>query len=653
MSLVLGLAAPIALIASCAGFGCTILRFSGANRAARNCAETFGLGFVLGMGFIGWVLFFFGIAGGFSTSIFWLVTGIGILLLAFGFPIYRFPRLQVEFSPLIFLLVSALTLVLGFDLIEGISPPADADTLAYHFSIPKQFVASGRIEFVPRAINGATPFLIHMTYAAALGMGGELALTLWAMVTGWVAAILVYGTARRFVGALGALALAILFLTTPAVLYGGGSGQVEVICAAIVIASAVVLIEARESGSWKLLCVAGVLTGFFVGAKYFGLIYAGAAGLVLLFNRHGIKFTGIFSLAAIVVGGQWYGWNWWHTGDPVFPVLFSMLGLPDSAFWTAEFGEYHRNFYAIVENPLAQTVRNWLLYPVIATFDMVKGLESGRTGFGVLLFLLLPLSLAGAVQKKFLNPTIVIFIAVAVIFFTVWFFSAAGQRSRFLLPVYPLLLIAGYTLAFNAALKFNLMRTFAVSVGLVLTIQIAGHGLFASNYARHVFSNETRAEFLARNVGGANAAFWINKNLSNADRVGYVDRELQYLLNVPSFMLHPNQQALVDFRPNSGDEYKFVTQSSKQALSHLLLNTSSLQRAAEEKRPSAQMMLMLIKTGCLTKVVSFERESIRSRTLAQVGGQGKQSRLVLFSFQFNSCPTVHGGRTPNFLGKLQ
>jgi len=641
MNLILSLVTPVALVASCAGFGAAILRISGAGRAARNGAEAFGLGFTLGMGTIGWILFFFGIGGGFSALTFWLVTGFGIFLLAFLFRTYPSPRWPGEITPVTVVLLAILIVVLSFDVLEGISPPADADTLAYHFSIPKQFVDSGRIEFVPRALSGAVPLLLHMTYAAALAMGGEMGLTLWAMVTGWIPAILVFGVARRSVDPPAAFALAVLFLTTPAVLYGGGSGQIEVMLAGIVLASAIVLVDARETGSRRTAAVAGILTGFFVGAKYFGLIYAGSAGLILLFHRRGIRLAVIFGIAATVAGVQWYVWNWWHTGDPVFPALFHALSLPDAAFWTGEYGEYSRKFHSAIENPLAPTVLNWLLYPVIATFDVVKSLESGRTGFGILAFLLLPLSLAGAVRRGFLNRTVAVFFLLSAIFFTVWFFSMTSQRVRHLLPVYPLLLVAGYMLAYNAARHFHVMRTFAFSVGLVLAIQVAGQGLFGSNYARFVFSNETREEFLGRNIGGAAAAFWINRNLTKSDKVGYMDRELGYLFDVPAFMLHPNLQALVDFRPIAGNAEIFIRQVQEQRISHFLFNTSSLRSNAAAKQPAALMITALIGAGCLTEIGSFVRPTISSRTLAQVRGVDARSTLALFKFEPGRVPGQH------------
>src|SRR3546814_20281685 len=87
--------------------------------------------------------------------------------------------------------------VCSSDLLEALSPPADADTSAYHFALPKYFVQLGGLEFVPRAVDGAIPMLIHMPYVPVLALGGELALTLWAGISGWAGILLVRSDARR------------------------------------------------------------------------------------------------------------------------------------------------------------------------------------------------------------------------------------------------------------------------------------------------------------------------------------------------------------------------------------------------------------------------------------------------------------------------
>lgn len=638
MDIVFSIIALITLMGASIGFGGAILRVSGLGQVAGNSAETYGLGFLIGTGFIGWLLFFFGIAGVFVPPVFWSIAGSGIVLLAVTRHVYGSVAVPANYPLKMIALLILLVVVLAFDFVEGISPPADADTLAIHFAVPKQFVAAGQIDFIPRAVTGAIPMLFHMTYAAALGMGGELTLTLWAMVTGWAAGLLIYGIASRFTDRSWALTLAIVFLTTPAVLYGGGSGQVETRCAGIVLAAAFALVAGRKTGSWRLLAVAGMLAGFFAGAKYFGLIFVGAAGLVLLFHRQGIRFAFVFGVAVLVAGSQWYLWNWWHIGDPVFPSLFVQLGLTDGPYWTAAYSAHHSTIYATAENPLARTISNWLLYPVYATFDTVAKLESGRTGLGVFLALLLPLTVAGALRKSFRDRQTIVFFALAAIFFTVWFASGTTQRVRHLLPVYPLLLIACYALALKASETYKLIRPFSAAVFLVLIVQIGGHGLFAANYAKYVFSNESREEFLERNIQNAKAVFWINKNLSPRDKVGHTARGIAYLFNIPSFMLHPAYQTVIDFRPTSDDAQKFVAQTMKQGINYLLLDEVWSRPDQDQTFASARMTASLIDSGCLQKIKTFVVTGISSRTLAQVGSQTSSTSTALFRLESARCP---------------
>jgi hypothetical protein len=268
---------------------------------------------------------------------------------------------------------------------------------------------------------------------------------------------------------------------------------------------------------------------------------------------------------------------------------------------------------------------------------MVNGLESGRTGCGIVVFLILPLTIVGAVSKGVRDRAMTTIILLAVIFFTVWFFSGTTQRARHLLPVYPLILLAGYALACNAGRRYRLMPAVAVSVGLAIFIQLGGQGLFALNYARYVFSDETRADFLQRNIASADAVLWINKNLRNTERVAYSYRELGYLFEVPAFMIHPHLQALVDFREEAGNGGQFVAQSKRQGLTHFLLNTSSLRSTPSNNIPRVRMMEKLLEAGCLKRAMSFKHRSISSRTLAQISGPNESGTMELYKFEPDGC----------------
>src|SRR6185436_15685191 len=178
-------------------------------------------------------------------------------------------------------------------------------TLAYHFALPKQFLDAGHIAFVPRAGDGAIPMLVHMSYLAALGIGGERALTLWTMLSGWAVAGFLYVICRRYLDRGWSLAAAAVFLTIPAVIYGGGSGQVETRLALFALGGAMAAAEAVRTGQLRYAVLAGLFAGFFAAGKLTGLLFLPALGCVFLLNRRWLALGAAFSAAAIIAGVQW------------------------------------------------------------------------------------------------------------------------------------------------------------------------------------------------------------------------------------------------------------------------------------------------------------------------------------------------------------
>ena len=177
----IGGAVALLMSGACVGLGATLLARLGA-LGGMGEGERLGMSFALGFGALGWIVFFLAVPGLFHP---WLLGALLAASLA-GLATLRrdaaTPRAPYEALDAIgWSLVAGLAATLLGDLLEGMSPPADADTLAYHFALPKQFIGAGRLEFVPRAVDGAVPLLPHMTYTMALALGGERAMTLWTM----------------------------------------------------------------------------------------------------------------------------------------------------------------------------------------------------------------------------------------------------------------------------------------------------------------------------------------------------------------------------------------------------------------------------------------------------------------------------------------
>ena len=637
------------LFAACLGAGAAVLacvRVLGDFDRGEAVAWSFAAGF----GVIGWLVFFAAASG----HIRWaemlalcLVAAAGMILLRPAFAEAK-PRLRagrratpgrLPFAPRDWIgrtLLCAIAVALFFDVLEGMSPPADADSLAYHFALPKQFVAAGRLELVPRAATGLVPLLPQMTYLLALGLGGEQALTLWTMASGWMASALVFVVCRRSLGLNWSLAAALIYLTTPAMLYGGGTGQVEARLALFALAGAFAVGDAVRTGRMGYAVLAGLMAGFYAGGKYFGLLFAAACAVPLLARlpahsrasakagRGWFPRTLVYGLAVLVAGFQWYGWNWYHTGDPIFPGLYAFLDISDSALWDQEHNAYFWNVFVPLQSPAPVNLFWFLTYPFQATFDRVAMFQSARTGFGPYGLLVLPFAVAGVwrFRHRLLSSPLAAPAAVALAFYTLWFFSGVSQLIRHLLPVYAVLVVCLTVAASRWAAERRLVRPLAAAAGLAILIQLGGAGVVGLNYARYVFSSESREDFLRRNVGRFAPIPWINANLTQNDRILLVYTPLVYLIEVPSYPAEEMIQILVDHSPRARDVKRFLEQLKAQGITHLLLaqkvspETGTIIDTGDEDLRLWTFAETLRRAGCLTIVKTFETRSIGSRTLA-------------------------------------
>lgn len=591
--------------------------------------------FALGMGVLGWVLFFPALWGMLSGPS--LAMTCALCLPGLAFLHRRGERFEFSAPSRVgYALLAAIGTALGFDFIEALAPPADGDSLAYHFALPKLFLQAGGLVFIPRANDGAAPFLQQLTYMAALGLGGERAMTLWAMLTGWAAAGTTYSIARRHVDRDWALVAGLAFLTVPAVLYGGGSGQVEPRNAVFVLLAVVAAITAAQQGDGRHAALAGIAAGFYAASKYPGLLFLAVCALPLLLQRHWLRCGVAYGLCALLAGSQWYLWHAWNTGDPVFPMLYGWLPYHEGVPWDAAQHEFYRTAYAAGEKPLSATLSLLFLYPLYATLFPIPAFESQLVGFGPLPLLLLPAALFAVWLRRHSarNSPLVWMAVICFVAYALWFFLGPSLRVRFHLPLYPLLLIcliAGVAHVVGEIPEAN--RPIVASLVAGLAFQAAVHALFTLNYARYVFSSETRDAFLGRNISFYAAAAWLNANLGPADRVAIPKRELNYLLDVPYFYINSVVDSRIDWRLGPADIAELWQQLRAQGVTYHFADRAELEGNATNPHDAA--LAALRRVGCVDVAAEIPSQKILSRTLS--GGKGIPITVMILKLTPGTC----------------
>jgi hypothetical protein len=620
-------------VIACLGFGAAGLRLLRVG-AGLPPGERHILSFTLGMGLIGWLVFFIGTARFLDPAALALLIGCG----AMAAVICR-SDLAFRSERPVGLVAILIVLGLGFtglmDLFEALTPPGDADTLAYHFALPKQFLTTGQIDFVPRALDGAVPLLVQMTYLPVLSLGGETALMLWVFASGWMAVYAVYVLARRHLKQSWSLIVALVFATTPAVVYGAGSGQVEIRNALFVVSAILALTARGSEKATTYVLLAGLFAGFFVGGKYLGLLFAGACGLAVIWEKRRLNDGVIFSLGALLAGSQWYIWNALHVGDPVFPALFEWLGDPGTPFWSSEHQSYLRDVYI----PGFQKIPSdlfWLFaFPFKATLFGEQVLSSGRTGLGPVILLLLPFAFGSAwlFRRSIQRGPLLTYALILFCFYVVWFFSGTPQLVRFLLPVYPFLLVLFFSATARLLTCYPLAeRPLFLALFFTISVQIGGQALYSLKAAKYVFGPETRVDFLLRTVGDFQPVPWINENLAEDSKVLSIVRYYLYYFDVPYFYAHQSQQAQINLLPDADDLGIFIHQVRSLGISHVLLPDFNPKASASYNTLGA----LALANDCLIPVKTFSTLGVSSRTLASYAQT--RSTFVLYQVSQPDCP---------------
>ncbi len=238
-------------------------------------------------------------------------------------------------------------------LLGAMLPSIDFDVKEYHLQGPKEYWQNGRVTFLSHNVYTSFPFLTEMLSLLAMvlrgdwfrgALAGKAVLMMFAPLT----ALGLFAVGRRwFSPAVGWLA-AVIYLTTPwvyrisIIAYTEGGLAFYLLCTLLAVLWAFDGSPTRQAFGRRLL-VSGFLAGSAVACKYPGLLSVTIPlGLVVVVGAVGRRSAGISEgwLAAVRTGllfasgvllafGPWLLKNGAETGNPVYPLLYSVFGGSD------------------------------------------------------------------------------------------------------------------------------------------------------------------------------------------------------------------------------------------------------------------------------------------------------------------------------------
>ena len=426
--------------------------------------ERFFFSFLFGSAGVSAYLFWFGYVGTISRQaaiplifigavfIFLIFRSVPKYLMSFPKFLERLKQSGMSLRCLLGLFVFSLTVVYLF---AGSIPPFEYDTLEYHAQGAREIFESGKIAFCEHNVYLNMPLGAEMFYLLGILLnpfsGSESVDPLMLGVTGgkfflsFVPLFCALGAAvlcKRLVpSTAGSKTLypiaAISILSFPEIFQVSSLGLID-LYPALAILGTVCILRLTQDDSLsrscrnKLFFAAGLSLGFGTACKYtmipFALLPAIAVIFLLRPRPHGfLKFQDLscFTIGALVFGSGWYLKNLLKTGNPFYPLGFTLFGDKTGTWNLAKNARWHTahsahvfgfsDFFADLNRILTDDFAS-LILPIFVVFFLVY--------------------LIRMFQHPKKSPLLCI-LGYLLFFYLFWWFCT-HRLLRFLVPVLPL-----------------------------------------------------------------------------------------------------------------------------------------------------------------------------------------------------------------------
>jgi hypothetical protein len=409
------------------------------------------------------------------------------------------------------LLAAVFVLALTLQGLASLAPLTGSDALHYHFTMQALYLADG-FHAPWSLLHGFFCGLSHQLILAGLALGsGQLAQG-WLFFGGAIGALATMRLAQLWIGGVWPWLAALAFALTPVAFWQTtAAGAPDIWMCAFVPLCLLAILQARINSSSSFIVLAGALAGAIAGTKYTGLIFAAAllVGFLVAFRSEGcssVAKSWLFFVCATVVGIWPYLRNWFWTGDPVFPFLFSRIHhaspLVNGTALTS----------ILLDTGASHTFSLWafLKFPLFAAVDQ-SHLGAWQL-LGPLVLIFGPFAI-WQFRKNAEGQTVLV----------VWILGALGigatsAMSRFLLPLLPVALAASVAgLALATQERWRLLRA--------LSVLIFGGFIFAGFAAMTVYSHVAWSVVAGRTT----AENYLSANSPDYQRSEFLNREVERL----------------------------------------------------------------------------------------------------------------------------
>lgn len=443
----------------------------------RDLRWLWGLGLALGAG--GMAVFFLGFIGAWRP---WLLVTLFVLLalgalgvcLQWAQRASRLPRQKKsrpKWNGKEWIVVAMMAAVYGVGLLYALTPSVQSDALRYHLAAPEQWLKIGHWAYLPYQAFSNFPSTVEMLFLMGLALDGDLLAKFFHFLffpLSTLALVALLGalspkTQSPFGGVRLSLWAALAWTANPLALPLAGWAFIDLALLFFLLAMVYFLVRAVQKREKRFWVMAALFGGLLCASKYTGVIHVALGGILLglflwlgtprdIFQRRhrwraALSTTVLFGLIAAAVAAPWWLKNVAYTGNPVYPMAWSLF---EGGQWDAELADFYgaktreKGIFHGAESSAA-LFRDTLSLPWL-TLHYPSLFESFEIGpFYWCFFPLGLLAFLAGLSRLRRKPELALVLLFLAGVFGFWYFSY--QSNRFLMPGWALMvLIVFYSL---------------------------------------------------------------------------------------------------------------------------------------------------------------------------------------------------------------
>ncbi len=305
------------------------------------------------------------------------------------------------FGPLLLILVA---LQVGVNFIGALGPELAFDSLWYHLTLPKLYLLSHTISFIPGGLfyYSTMPKLVEMLYTSSLALSNEIIAKTIHFTFGLLCCVVLYKVARIYVTKFYSLLAVVLFYSNLVVDWLSITAYVDLGRTFFELLALLALLYWSEKKENKWFFMSAAMLGFTVATKILAL-ESFTIFLLLIFIigiQKRIKLRKLFllllqyTIIVFVVILPWLLFSYTTTGNPLYPFFSKTYQVHLHSFLVnpLEFVNYFYNFFTASSDPISPVYIIFLPFIVIwyKKFDFQFKILLLYVALGLLLGYIIP-----------------------------------------------------------------------------------------------------------------------------------------------------------------------------------------------------------------------------------------------------------------------